>query len=168
MANKTFKLTRRTQASGLEVCNETPLFLQDDGEKILEKRRKELEVFVKVLNLQPIAILGKTFTFLNQATLNPNEVGETLAKAIKDWWNKKETKDAIQYWIFGGKHKVNGEFNNWSSGYLGSRWADTKLNGRKCRIAFYSRINDPHQFPPHMEEVLGKRYDYTLKIDPTL
>jgi hypothetical protein len=151
-----------------EVTEKTPLYLQEDGEKKCEARRKELETYVKVLNTQPRAILDKTFTFINQATLDPNEVGETEAKAIGEWWNKMETKIALELWVFGGNHKVNGKFNNWSSGFLGSRWADTKINGRNCRIAFYSRKNDPHQFPLEMEKALGKRYDYTLAIDPTL
>ena len=41
-------------------------------------------------------------------------------------------------------HKVDGD--KWCCGGLGSRWADTTLNGKKVRIAFYSRTGDPQNF----------------------
>lgn len=148
-----------------------PLFLRDDGEKEIAKRKKELEVFVKLWNDAPENIFDKTAVCLNPHTLNPSEVGEEEAKKIKEWFNET-TQRAVMFWLVHTKHKVNGKFGGWSNGSLGSRWADCKIEGRNCRIAFYSRKTDERMFVnPNGEEdkdgiVYGK--SYCLMIDPTL
>ena len=151
----------------IEASTELPLFLQDGGDERVEERRKELETYVKVLNKNPLEILEKTFKILNPWTLDPKEVGEEEAKKIDTWFGET-TNHEFYKWIFNNNHKVNGKFNNWSSGFMGSRWADTEINGRRCRIAFYSRKHNPQSFPPDMKMQLGKRYDYILEVDPTL
>lgn len=148
-----------------------PLFLRDDGEEHIAKRKKELEVYVKLWNSAPENIFDKTALLLNPHTLDPNEVGAEEARKIKEWFNET-TKRAVMFWLVHTKHKVNGKFGGWSNGSLGSRWADCKIEGRNCRIAFYSRKTDENIFPPEGEErgnaPLFKGKSYCLMIDPTL
>jgi len=162
------KVNKASQHSGFRISTETPLYLQNGGEAKLEAKLKEMEVYLNVLNNIPRQILDKTLTTLNPATLNARWVGEVEAEKVNAWWNDKETDRAFYSWILSGNHEVNDMFGNWSTGRLGSRWADTRINNRNCRIAFYSRKHDSSQFPPNMEQVLGKRYDYAMVIDPTL
>jgi len=37
--------------------------------------------------------------------------------------------------------QINGKFNNWNNGFLGSIWCDTELFGKKVRVAMY--LNNP-------------------------
>ena len=129
-------------SSIITAGNELPWFFTEEGEKKLEARTKELETYVKVLNANPLLIMRKTSVQLNGHTLIPEEVGEKQAKEIKKWWDDEKTSEAITAFIFKRNHKVNGKIDNWSSGGFGSRWADTKMNGRLVRIAFYSRKTD--------------------------
>jgi hypothetical protein len=121
---------------------ERPWFFTEEGEKKLEVMRKELETYVKVLNANPALMMKTTSIQLNRHTLLPEEVGEKQAKEIKQWWDDKKTDDAIRSFIFKRNHKVNGKIDNWNAGGFGSRWADTKMNGRLVRIAFYSKKSD--------------------------
>jgi len=145
------------------VRDELPLFLRDDGEEILDKRRKELEVYVSLLKASPDAVMKQTFITIPSAVLKLyDDDGE-----YEKWWKDEKTIPAFRNWIRFNKHKVNGEYGNWSSGVLGSRWADTDLNGKRCRLAFYSRKLDADNFPAEMDKALGKKYNYILTIDPT-
>jgi len=38
--------------------------------------------------------------------------------------------------------KINGKFNNWNNGFLGSIWSDTEFMGKKVRIAMYLKEPD--------------------------
>tara|TARA_R110001592_G_scaffold322743_1_gene601733 strand:+ start:85 stop:546 length:462 start_codon:yes stop_codon:yes gene_type:complete len=149
------------------TIEETPLFLQENGEDKISEIRKELEAYVKVLNKNPLELIQKTFISLNNAALSTQWASEEEVDKIKCWWNNPATQPRIIEWLVSGKHKVNGKFGNWSAGFLGSRWADCEINGRRCRFAFYSRKHNSTSFTPQMEKDLGKRYDYALHIDPT-
>ena len=144
-----------------------PLFLQEGGKEKINEGRKELEVYVKVLNKKPLEIIEKTLIVLIPIEFNADFIGEEEVDKIQCWWNNPEKQPSIISWLKKGKHKVNGKYGNWSAGCFGSRWADCDINGRRCRFAFYSRKHNPTSFPPKMEEELGKRYDYALSIDPT-
>lgn len=139
-----------------EVREELPMFLQEGGEEKLDVRRKELEVFVKLLKTAPLSVLPKTMVCLNPCV-----------EGYEDWWGHPATKSGVKRWLLGNDHKVNGKFGNWSAGFLGSRWADCEINGKNCRFAFYSRKTDAHNFP---DENSGTNLDgknYLLSIDPT-
>ncbi len=41
-----------------------------------------------------------------------------------------------------GNMKVNGEGNNWSNGFLGSRWCDFSFHGKTIRYAYYNPNSD--------------------------
>jgi len=162
--------TAKTSASTPELSNELPLFLQDGGEDTLAVLRKELEVFTKLLTDAPRSLLPKTLITLNPYCVVPDEVGEEEATAIQTWWDTDATRRKVFEFLFrkettGKPHKVNGKFGEWSAGFMGSRWADCEINGRNCRIAFYSRKTNPSSFT---EERMDKKYNYALIIDPTL
>jgi hypothetical protein len=120
-----------------EIREGLPMFLQDDGEKKLNELRKELEVYVKLLKTSPLCVFTKTKTIMSYSMEE---------EVIDAWWKNPNTKNAMNAWIHTNNHKVNGKFGNWSSGCLGNRWADCEINGKNCRIAFYSRKGDPHKF----------------------
>ena len=152
----------------MSAGDELPWFLQDGADEKLASLRKELEVFVRLLNSFPREILKKTAVSLNPYCLCPAEVGKEMAKQIDDWFKAPATKTALFQFLFksvetGEDHKVNGKFGDWSSGGMGSRWADTMINGRNCRFAFYSRKNNFEYFDN--ESCAG--YDYRLMIDAT-
>lgn len=138
-----------------EVRDELPMFLQDGGEEKLNVRRKELEVFVKLLKTAPLSVLQKTQVFLNPCV-----------EGYGDWWRHPDTKRGVKEWLLMNNHKVNGKFGNWSAGFLGSRWADCEINGKNCRFAFYSRKTDAHNFPSETQGV-PDRMNYLLSIDPS-
>lgn len=143
-----------------------PLFLQDGGEEKLAMLRKELKVFCKCMINNPRTVLDKTFISLNPASTDHKWVGEEAAKGNRDWWLSEFTQRGLFQWIMHNNHKVNGKFNGWSSGFLGSRWCDMELNGKTCRIAFYSRKTEPESFPESNEML--KENNYILMIDPTM
>ena len=62
-----------------------PMFLQDGGEEKLNARRKELEVFCKILTDAPCFLLPKIATTINPASTS----------AAKMWWKNKETENAV-------------------------------------------------------------------------
>jgi len=137
-----------------------PLFMSDKGNKKLDFLRKELEVYVDLLNKIPYEIYKKTDVRLNPACADPNEVGEENAKKMVEWFLNRKSKDEFLKWLFSEKHKVNGKYGNWSAGFLGSRWADCKINGRNCRLAFYS-------FKTDGIETDDKSKQYLIEIDPS-
>ena len=143
--------------------SQVPLYMREGGEAEIEMRRKELETYVKLLREYP-DIIRRTLICLNPFTIEPDEVGHTEATAVKEWWTSKGTRHCLLQWLVQNPHEVNGKYNNWSCGGLGSRWADCDINGRRCRLAFYSRKFNPSSFP---EEVVDKTKNYAIMIDPT-
>ena len=138
------------------ISNELPLFMQEGGEKKIEKLRTELKTYLNLLNANPQQILkNHTYMALNPDTLNPEEVGEQMASDIKKWWNTTDTKREIREWLCSGNHKVDGK--SWCCGSMGSRWADKRINGRPVRFAFYA---DKDQKPQHL-----KHLAYSIIID---
>jgi hypothetical protein len=73
------------------------------------------------------------------------------------WGKAKQTQtDLFRYII---THiKVDG--NEWSCGQFGSRWADTELNGKMCRLSFASRKYNPKSF----EDIPDDRL-YKIEVD---
>jgi len=147
------------------VSTELPLFLQDGGKEEIKTLKKELETYLKILRNRPREMMERTFILLNPHTIEPAEVGDKMAEEIRNWWND-ETKDKVCVWMDTNEHKCNGKYGNWSCGWLGSRWADCDINGRRCRLAFYSRKHNPTSLQ-NIEESTGKKYDYAIMIDPT-
>lgn len=156
------------RATGKEVKGEVPMFLREDGEKLIADRRKEMEVYVKLWNTASQSINEKTLITLNPYSIIPAEVGAEQAEEIKEWWNRAAQLD-LMMWLIQNKHKVNGKFGQWSCGSLGSRWSDVEICGRNCRIAFYSKKSDASMFPPDdVDAPQWKGKNYLLMIDPTL
>jgi len=153
---------------GGETREELPMFLQEGGEMELNERRKELEVFVKLLKTAPRVILSKTKVLLNPDALKQAKVGVEMAKTLDAWWKLTCAGGGMSDWLMNNDHKVNGKFGNWSAGFLGSRWADCDISGRRCRIAFYSRKTDPQIFPQAGHKMYKTLIgvNYILKIDP--
>jgi len=127
-----------------------PLLMRDDAEEEIARRGKELETYLKCLETYPL-----NRTILKDKTVISQSGGEDCHA----WWWDPKTKDAVMNFLLDKEnHKVDGK--KWSNGFLGSRWADTKLNGKMCRIAFYSRKSDPSMFTG------GNARDYFILIDP--
>ena len=140
----------------LEVSEDLPLFMREGGEAEIEKRRKELETYLKLLNANPAQMIrGHTLVVLNPSTLDPELVGEQQARDIRKWFDTPKTKQEINMWLGCGTHKADGK--SWNCGFMGSRWADKKINGRMVRFAFYA---DKDQKPAHL-----KHLAYTIAID---
>lgn len=140
----------------LEVSEDLPLFMREGGEAEIEKRRKELETYLKLLNANPEQMIrGHTLVVLNPSTLDPELVGEQQARDIRKWFDTPKTKQEINLWLGCGTHKADGK--SWNCGFMGSRWADKKINGRMVRFAFYA---DKDQKPAHL-----KHLAYTIAID---
>ena len=140
----------------LEVSEDLPLFMREGGEAEIEKRRKELETYLKLLNANPEQMIrGHTLVVLNPSTLDAGLVGEQQAKDIQKWFDTPKTKQEIREWLGCGTHKADGK--SWNCGFMGSRWADKKINGRMVRFAFYA---DKDQKPAHL-----KHLAYTIAID---
>lgn len=137
-----------------------PLFMSDEGDKKLDFLRKELEVYVDLLNKFPCEMYKKTAVRLNPACADPDYVGEEDAKKMVEWYMNIKSKEEFAKWLLSRKHKVNGKYGNWSAGFLGSRWADCEINGRNCRLAFYSVKTDKI-------EINDKSKQYVIMIDPS-
>jgi hypothetical protein len=129
-----------------------PLYMRDNGDEVIDMRQKELETFLKCLAFHPL-----NEVILKEKSLIFHAGGEET----RAWWLDFKTKGALVDFLTCTKnHKVDG--NKWCNGILGSRWADTELNGRKCRLAFYSRIGDPKSF--ESKKTAGK--DYVIRVCP--
>jgi len=147
-----------TQRNNLDmkVSSELPLFMREGGDVEIEKRRKELETYLKLLNANPEQMIrGHTLVMLNPATLDAGMVGAEQARDIQKWFDTPKTKQEIREWLGCGKHKADGK--SWNCGFMGSRWADKKINGRMVRFAFYA---DKDTKPAHL-----KHLAYTISID---
>jgi len=142
------------------VLEDEALFMSDEGNKKLDFLRKELEVYADLLNKIPLEMYKKTAVRLNPACADPNYVGEEDAKKMVEWFMNIKSKEEFAKWLLSRKHKVDGKYGNWSAGFLGSRWADCEINGRNCRLAFYS-------FKTDEIETNDKSKQYLIMIDPS-
>jgi hypothetical protein len=143
------------------ISTELPLFLQEGGEKKLDDLRKELKTFLDLINNgHAVRLIPEMTVMLEPDTRNAEYVGQREAEEITEWFGKMDTKKAINDAIFRNDHKIDGK--DWSAGFLGSRWMDRTINGRRCRFAFYSKTHNPTTFNGAPE---GKRY--LILIDPT-
>ena len=103
----------------------------------IEQLRKELEIFLNCVkgnyaNFQKLCF----FSLVDGHKLDP-----TVCDPLD-----KQTLHAVGFHFINlmldGKQKINGETNNWSCGFMGSRWCD--LNAADfdldhIRAAFYSK-----------------------------
>ena len=96
------------------------------SEAILASNRRELEVFIGLLN-NPYFVINKVNIFAN-----PDD-GVAFAKFIK------KNADDVYKWVLGTSHKMLDNGGLWCNGGFGSRWADIKVGGRTVRLAFYSK-----------------------------
>lgn len=143
----------------MKVSNDLPLYMREGGEAEIDRRRKELETYLNLLNRNPEQMIrGHTLVVLNPSTLDAGLVGEQQAKDIRKWFDTPKTKQEINMWLGCGTHKADGK--SWNCGFLGSRWADKKINGRQVRFAFYA---DKDQKPEHL-----KHLAYTIAIDASM
>ena len=127
-----------------------PLFMRDDGEEISKKRGKELECFLKCLETFPLNTV-----ILGEKTLIFHDGGEEG----RPWFQNSTTKEELLDFLLNPKnHKVNGKI--WNNGFLGSRWADTKLNGKQVRLAFYTKKSDPGMFASFP----SRKEDYAIVV----
>ena len=151
--------SRAERASGgFKISTDLPLYMREGGREEIQRRKKELETYLRLLNADPATMINKhTFVCLTPATLDPEMVGEKQAKEIREWFGDK-TQMEINRWLGCGTHKVDGK--SWCCGELGSRWADKKINGRQVRFAFYA---DKDQKPEHL-----KHLAYSLVIDASM
>ena len=81
------------------------------------------------------------------------------------WFQSTVTQMRLYEWLVDPTyHIVDGV--HWSNGIQGSRWADTTINGRNVRIAFYSRYGDPKFFDSEFfkSDIEGKRYRHVIMV----
>ena len=102
------------------------------GENRHEALRKELEVFVTLLNTRPDLMLRDTCVY--NGTRNENGFD----------------KNRLTQFLFNHNHVIGGEVGQGSHGFLGSRWADAPVgrHGETRRLAFYSRKHNPEWLKP--------------------
>ena len=94
----------------------------------LHLREKELQAYLNCLDTDCGFHMLKEKTIIMWHSDNPN------------WFRNRTTKDDLLYFLINPiNHKVDGI--KWNNGFLGSRWADTILNNKEVRIAFYSKNN---------------------------
>ena len=115
------------------ISTETPLFMRKDADKIITQRRNELTIFLRLLTNKA-----------NKSLVEHLLANQTLIgfQGDTEWANDEKTTDEFVSFMLDSKHCIV-DGKQWNCGFLGSRWADTKLNGKKVRIAFYSKATDP-------------------------
>jgi hypothetical protein len=107
------------------------------SEEHIEQCRKELETYLRLLKtpLGVSQLLRVKTLFCLHSTLTEDNV----------WFQKEKTKRQLfNYLLDERNHLVNGK--KWTCDLNGSRWVETTLNGKKVRIVFYSKKNDPNTF----------------------
>ena len=109
------------------ITNGLPLFLREGGDAEIDRRGKELEIYLALLTRDPMRMMAKTRIGFNPEIESPKE--------DKAWWESYETRQEILFWA-SRNHKVDGK--DWFNGIFGSRWTDKVINGRETRIAFYA------------------------------
>ena len=116
-------------------------------EEEIEILCNELKTFVEMLNTNPQELLTKqVLLMISSSLIDEDIVSKDEAKDILNWWKDSITTKQLMEFLFKRDHKVNGDYNNWSCGFLGSRWVDTIINQKDCRIAFYSRKSNAQNF----------------------
>jgi hypothetical protein len=146
----------------MNASTDLPLFLTPGGEAIIERNRKELTVFLNLLNKDTGSFIrNHVGIIINPWSLDANEVGEKAAENNKNWWveNNKTCFDFTQ-WLFSGKHRINGK--SWCNGNMGSRWADIDCNGKRCRVAFYNK----EKIQKMGFDGIDKTHNYLLMVEP--
>lgn len=110
------------------------------SDEVLDERRRDLDSAIK-----------HTRKGLLDTGMFPQDVGiitdpnNPFPKVVRDWWVRDETtKDIARFLCV--CNLADGSEMGWNNGFLGSRWADTIINGLRLRIAFYSRSKDPKYF----------------------
>jgi len=134
-------------------------------EDVINMLREELITFVSMLNTDSQDFFKSIEIVLNPIKYyNPKSKINKSMLIVQEWWKTRNTKEHLLNFLRSKTHQVNGKFGQWSSGTLGSRWADCEINKMSCRIAFYSRKNNPTWF----ENKIPNDYNYLLIIDPKI
>lgn len=120
--------------SDIKSCDSMP------SDEVLQHRRRDLDSAIR-----------HTRKGLLDTGMFPQDVGiitdpnNPFPKVVRDWWVRDETtKDIARFLCV--CNLADGSEMGWNNGFLGSRWADTIINGLRLRIAFYSRSKDPKYF----------------------
>jgi hypothetical protein len=122
---------QKTFVNGKQVSPDELDRLTDETR--LEDLRKELDVFVMLLNTRPDLLMRATCVY---------NAGDQTGF----------DKDRLTQFLFNHSHAVGAgagaEVGEWSCGFLGSRWVDAPVgrHGETRRLAFYSRKHDPQNF----------------------
>jgi hypothetical protein len=103
---------------------------------------KELETYLALFGEDCVKMWGLTATFIDD----------------NRWGRNAKTGEDIMLYI-GTHRKVDGK--DWSCGSFGSRWADTVINGKMVRIAFYSKKMNPAEFENVPE---GHKYKIVVQV----
>jgi hypothetical protein len=103
---------------------------------------KELEAYLSLVAKSPQMMMVKT-TYLVETS------DEKWAQ------NDKTTRDILRY--IHTHRKVDGK--EWCCGEFGSRWADTAINGKQCRMCFYSKKSNPMAF-----ENITQSYKFVIEV----
>jgi len=146
----------------MNPSTDLPWFMTTEGEAIIERNKKELTVFLRLLNKDAgTFIRNHVGIILNPWSLDADEVGEKAAEDNRKWWKNNNITyyDFIQ-WLFSENHKVDGK--SWCNGNMGSRWADINCNGKRCRVAFYNKENIQKMGFNGLDE----KHNYLLMVEP--
>jgi hypothetical protein len=135
------------------VSTGLPLCFQQGGDAIIQGRRKELITFVKCWNPDTFGrMLDKTLIRCDSEGCEDKDQEE-----IRRWFKSRESMIAMRDLLLNPANQVV-DGKKWSNGGFGSRWIDTRLNGKEVRIGFYSRKSNPKSFenaPAHKDYMLN-------------
>ena len=113
------------------------MFISDNKHKVL---MDELTIYQKVVKYNPQMFYKiTTASFVCGSDIDPESCSPIT----------EEIKNSIIRYVFSkilDGMKINGEFENWSCGFLGSRWFDidaSKFGISYIRVAFYSKKYNP-------------------------
>lgn len=116
--------------------NELPLFMQPNGDAEIDRLQKEMDVYLSLLNANPAVMLCRTFVHWNPSEFSTDCLCEEDVERNNAFIADPQTRKDIDAWLFSKKHKCDGK--SWNCGFMGSRWADVKINGKLIRACFYS------------------------------
>jgi len=121
--------TDLTKIAIIDSCSKKNDYGGDGVPLVHEGRWKgHLETFLKCLESYPlddVILRNRTLKFYD----GDDECDEWFS-------NDSTSEDLFGFLLDENNHKVDGKI--WCNGFLGNRWADTKLNGRMCRLALYT------------------------------
>ena len=151
-------LSHKTEHNRITNYSIEPCEFKETDE--LNSLKKELEAyFIDLKRDFDTTMFKNTIAILNGAL--QGEITKVW-NACTTWFNDKKTKFEFIEFMRTNKHMVNGEEKQWSCGEFGSRWLDITINGYYCRVAFYSKVNNPEWFTKQFS-----KNDYILMLDPT-